>query len=65
MKNIDLNVGGIIGAIAAGIIVAVVVFSTAGVDDPDRGQSRLIILGLIGGAFAGNFLWSLVFKKPQ
>ncbi len=63
MKNINLNAGGVIGSLACGGIAAVVVFSNVDPADTGRGPYRLIILALIGGAFAGNFLWGLVFKR--
>lgn len=65
MKNIDLNVGGVIGALACGGIAAVVVFSTFDAMNSGGGPYKLVILALIGGAFAGNFLWGLVFKRPE
>lgn len=65
MKNFDLNIGGVIGALACGGIAAAVVFSTLDTTTSGRGPYKLIILALVGGAFAGNFLWGLVFKKPK
>jgi hypothetical protein len=64
VKNIDLNPGGLIGALACGGITAAVVFSSIDAADTGRGPYKFIIFALIGGAFAGNFLWGLVFKKP-
>jgi hypothetical protein len=65
MKNIDLNIGGLIGALACGGIAAAIVFSTLDTTNRDRGPYKLIIFALIGGALAGNFLWGLIFKKPK
>ena len=64
MNNIDLNIGGLIGALVCGGIAAAIVFSTLETTNSGRGPFKLIIFALIGGAFAGNFLWRLVFKKP-
>jgi hypothetical protein len=65
MKNIDLNIGGLIGALACGGIAAAIVFSTLDTANSGRGPYKLVIFALIGGAFAGNFLWGLIFKKPK
>lgn len=65
MNNINLNAGGIIGALAGGAITAAVVFSMVDPSKSGRGPYKLVILGLIGGAFAGNFLWGLVFRQPE
>ncbi|MBX3451217.1 MAG: hypothetical protein KF777_16745 [Planctomycetaceae bacterium] len=64
MNNIDLNLGGLIGALACGGIAAAIVFSTLDTTNSGRGPYKLVIFALIGGALAGNFLWGLVFKKP-
>lgn len=62
MKNFDLNVGGLIGGLALGGITGFVVFN-----DPDNAGNagRLAILALIIGAFAGNIVWGLIFRKPE
>lgn len=65
MSNIELNAGGVIGALVGGGVVAAVVFSLVETTEGGRGPYKLIIVGLIGGAFAGNFLWGQVFKKPD
>jgi hypothetical protein len=65
MQNIDLNIGGLIGALACGGIAAGIVFANLDTTDSDRGPYKLIILALVAGAFAGNFLWGIVFKKPK
>jgi hypothetical protein len=64
VTNINLNAGGVIGAIVCGGVAGVVLFSNIDPEGPGRGPIRLAIFALIGGAFAGNFLWGLVFKKP-
>lgn len=65
MKNIDLNAGGLIGALACGGITAAVVFATVNPANAGRASAKFIIVALVGGAFAGNFLWGLVFKKSE
>lgn len=64
MENINLNIGGLIGALGCGGLAAVVVFTTM-----DAANSRLgpkIIIGaVIVGAIAGNFIWGAIFKKPE
>jgi hypothetical protein len=65
MKNIDLNPGGLIGALACAGVYAAIVFSSVDIATSGPRPIKLIILPLIGGAFAGNFLWGLVFKKPK
>lgn len=66
MKNIDLNAGAVIGALACGGIAAAVIFSNVDqAADTGRGPYKFIVLALIGGAYAGNFLWGLVFKKRE
>ncbi len=65
MKNIDLNAGGLIGALACGGIAAAIVFSTMEMGNNGRRPSKLVISALIGGAFVGNYIWGIVFKKPE
>ena len=65
MKNIDLNPGGLIGALACAGVYAAIVFSSVDIAASGPRPIKLITLPLIGGAFAGNFLWGLVFKKPK
>ena len=65
MENINLNIGGLIGAIVCGGIAAAIVFSIVDLNNGKRPQYKLITLGLIGGAFSGNYLWGRIFKKPE
>ncbi|QDT44953.1 hypothetical protein Pan241w_50700 [Gimesia alba] len=65
MENINLNLGGVIGAIVCGGIAAAIIFSTVDLKNGKRPQFQLITLGLIGGAFVGNYLWGRIFKKPE
>ena len=45
--------------------LAAIVLSSVDIATSGPRPIKLIILPLIGGAFAGNFLWGLVFKKPK
>jgi len=65
IMNINLNVGGLIGALACGGLVGAIVFSSLDRTSVDRGPYWVIIVALIGGAFAGNSFWSRVFKKRR
>lgn len=64
MKNINLNAGGLIGALACGAIAAAIVFLTVDMQKDGR-PAKLVILAVIGGAFVGNFLWERVFQRPS
>ncbi len=65
VKNIELNAGGVIGSLACGAITAAIVFSSLDLSRAGRSAAKLVFLALIAGAFAGNFLWGLVFKKSD
>ena len=65
MKNIELNLGGLIGALLGGGIAAAVIFSQVDASTAGRGDFKAPIIALIAGAFAGNFLWDKIFKKDQ
>lgn len=65
MENLNLNIGGLIGAIVCGGIAAAIIFSTVDIDSSKRSPFKLIIFALIGGAFAGNYLWGRLFKKTE
>lgn len=65
MKNIDLNPGGFIGAVLAGGIAAAFLFTNGDPQSAVKGKVKLCVICLAGGAFAGNFLWGLIFKKPD
>ena len=64
MKNINLNAVGLIGALVCGGIAAGIVFLTFDIAQSGR-PVRWVILALIGGALAGNFLWERVFQRPR
>lgn len=66
MTNFDLNPGGFVGAAVGAGIASLVVFCV--LQAPEEGYNRgakLFVPLIIGGAFAGNYLWSLAFKKPK
>ena len=69
MKNIELNVGGLIGAIACGGIAALILylkFASAPELPKNGGPIKSVFLGsVIGGAFAGNFLWERIVKRSK
>ncbi len=65
MGNVNLNPGGLIGALVCGGIAAAVVFTTVDLNSAGRGVYKLPILALIGGAVGGNLLWAAVFKKDE
>lgn len=65
MKNFDLNVGGLIGALLFGGIAGALVFTNIDVEKAGRGAYRFPIIALIVGAVVGNFLWGLVFNKDK
>ena len=68
MKNIDLNPGGLIGAIGGASLAALIVYlAYRDAGPPTAAPSvRSFFLGLlIGGAFAGNFLWDRIVKKEK
>jgi hypothetical protein len=46
-------------------VYAAIVFSSVDIAESGPRPIKLIVVPLIGGAFAGNFLWRLVFKKPK
>ena len=64
--NVDLNIGGFIGAVfgvALGGLIFYLSYDSA--DTTSRGQYRLVIYLLIGCALAGNFLWGKIFPKAE
>jgi hypothetical protein len=59
MTNYNINAGGIIGGfVAAGSVIAFLVLNQGRLP---RHSGRLIGFAILGGAFAGNLLWSKVF----
>ena len=63
MKNINLNVGGLIGALVFGAGSAAIYFVAVNPEHPaENAPAKLFILALVGGAFAGNFLWERLFR---
>ncbi|QDT64420.1 hypothetical protein [Calycomorphotria hydatis] len=64
MNNVNLNIGGLIGAFVLGGIAVAIAFSVVD-KSSGRGVYRLPLFGLVIGAFAGNFLWSYFFGKDD
>jgi hypothetical protein len=70
MKNVNLNPGGLIGAIGgvviAGLTMLVISSYSSG---PPKGSSSdlksVFMASVIGGAFAGNFLWERFVKRSR
>jgi hypothetical protein len=61
IRNINLNVGGVFGALVGGGAVVAIVLLAGG---PPASLAKLGMLGLAGGALAGNFLWARFFNPP-
>ncbi len=62
MKNININFGGLIGAIAG---LAVVIWLAMTITGNAEKAGKIGIAGLIGGALAGNRLWDICFAKKK
>jgi hypothetical protein len=63
MQNINLNAGGLIGAVVCGGIALVAVFSNSSLMSQTSLASKIVVVAFIAGAFAGNFIWGLVFRR--
>ncbi|QDU58518.1 hypothetical protein [Aeoliella mucimassa] len=62
----NLNAGGIVGGLAGAAIAIAVLFLAFEPDTSrNRGMGKLVVLGVVAGAAAGNFLWDLVRKGFQ
>jgi hypothetical protein len=61
MPNINLNLGGLFGALVVGAAVAAILYLA---DAPPRLIAKVVVFGFIGGALAGNFLWAYFFPAP-
>lgn len=64
MANMNLNVGGILGALA-GVGIAVWLAFFSGYMDDARRPGRMIGFLALGGGIAGNFIWGLAFPKRE
>jgi hypothetical protein len=61
MKNMDLNAGGILGAI---LCIAVALGAVFLIDLEDKGRfGKLVVIAAIAGGVGGNFLWEQVQKS--
>ncbi len=58
MTNMNINPGGVIGGLLAA--AGVIAFLALNQGNVPRHTGRLIGFAVIGGAFAGNWLWSAV-----
>ena len=57
----NLNVGGVIGGLAGAAAGFALAFTLIGPEsESQRGIGKLVMFGVVGGAFVGNFLWGLV-----
>lgn len=66
MKNFNLNLGGLIGAVVCGGIAAAIVLTMLDSSDGSRrGPYKMIALALVAGGSGGNYLWGYFFKKPE
>ena len=65
MKDMHLNVGGIIGGFVGLGAALAIVFMLRPKEEVGKGFGKLCIFGIIGGAVAGNFLWGLAFRKRE
>lgn len=65
MKNIQLNPGGVIGAV---LLLAAVIVTAVLTSSPDNVGSRVGGFGVFAvflGAFGGNCLWDCLFPKSK
>lgn len=63
MKNMNLNVGGLIGALLTiGGVLAYCFLATTEV--PSR-IGKLVVAAAVGGGVLGNWLWSLAFPPAE
>ena len=65
MKNMDLNVGGLIGALLLGALGGLIGYLAMGDGENTRPISKLLIGGVVLGAIAGNQLWAKFFKNSE
>jgi hypothetical protein len=61
MSNMNLNLGGLFGALAGAAVLCTIVFILGG---NARALGRATPIGLIGGAIVGNLLWAKLFQPP-
>lgn len=65
MKNINLNPGGVIGAI---LLLAAVIVTVVLVSDPDTVGRRAGGFGVFAvflGAAGGNYVWERMFREDK
>ena len=65
MKNINLNPGGLIGAVLMLAAVMVTVVLTSSPDNIGGRVGGIGVPALFLGAFGGNYLWDRLFTKRE
>ncbi len=65
MKNIQLNPGGLIGAVVLLAAVIAIAVLTSNPDDVGGRVGGFGVVGLFLGAFGGNVLWDRWFPKSK
>jgi hypothetical protein len=60
VSNIQVNIGGVVGAIGGGLAASALLFTSL---DPEK-VGELLVFGVVVGAVGGNLLWGAIFKKP-
>jgi hypothetical protein len=65
MNNINLNLGGIIGAVLMLVAVGIILVLTSNVDNIGGRVGGFGVPALFLGAFGGNYLWDRFFSKKN
>lgn len=62
MKNIDLNLGGLLGGVMCfiGSVALSMLLVTSNENASEYGE--FVVLAVIAGAFTGNYLWERIWK---
>mgnify|MGYP001581612891 CR=1 FL=1 len=63
MKNIELNLGGLLGGVMCffwGVALSMILVPN---NENASEFGEVIVFAVIAGAFTGNFLWDRIFKK--
>ncbi|MEZ6094400.1 MAG: hypothetical protein R3C03_09210 [Pirellulaceae bacterium] len=64
-ENIDLNIGGLIGALVLGGAAGSLLYLGFEEGARTRLLAKVLIGAVIAGAVGGNFLWGMMFPKKQ
>jgi hypothetical protein len=62
MKNIELNMGGLVGAAILGGIAGLLFY---GLGVSVKNPAKALVFAIIAGAVAGTFIWGKLFPKKQ